>query len=114
MKGEKRTVRVTIFEELPPKQPQQKRSRYRAYIEAALEHEGRWVRLDAFGAGTWQEAQTMVSGLRYAAASAVKRLGLKAGFKCAVRKAEDGKYYPFVLKTVRGESFRAERETDDG
>jgi hypothetical protein len=101
----KSAPRYTVVDELPPARRSGARakrgSRYDPILDAALEAEGSWLRVDQYGADERRLAHGAASGINSAAKRATKRLGLAAGFAVSVRQAEDGRFYPYVRKLRR-------------
>lgn len=100
------TARYTIVGSLPPRKLRASASeRYRDIIEAAIEHEGEWVRLEEFSTTEPNEAAGQVSNLRNAAETAQRHFLLRAGFQVAYREGDDGLYRLYLRKRTVEETL---------
>ena len=94
----------TILDSLPPTKRARPntRSRYDAAIDAALEHEGKWVRLDKHPSADQKKARTVGGAVWSAARTHRRRTGLRGSFSIRVRE-DGGRWFVYLRKNPMGE-----------
>lgn len=94
-------MKFQIYEELPGKGLGGKYDTiYAEAIDAACEHEPKWLRIDELATETAATASGRVGGLKKAVERYSARTGL-TGFEVTQRRV-DGKSYPFIRKVKNG------------
>lgn len=91
-------MKYTVVEELPSgKRGKKYATEYREAIEAALENEPKWVRIDGLGSKVGGTASGRVRGLQKEADKYLRTTGLSGRIEVVGRR--DGPMtYPFVRK----------------
>jgi len=90
-------MKFQIYEELPGiARRTTYQAVYDAAIDAACEHEPKWIRVDELGTAKTATASGRTRSLHKAAQRYAQRTGLN-GFEVAQRRV-DGKSYPFIRK----------------
>ena len=94
-------MRFTVVDSPPPSRQGGKQQIYADAVDAAVEHEGQWLRVDELEAKVMKTCYSRTSALKRVADAYAHKCGFSNGFEVVSRR--DGeRCYPFIRKLPAG------------